>query len=70
MDRNLVLLERSVRAVFGLGLLSLVFIGPQTYWGLLGLLPLASAAMGRCPPLALIGIKSCPAKAPASGRRS
>lgn len=51
--------ERVVRALVGLGLLSLVFIGPQTPWGWLGLVPLATAILGWCPPYALLGINTC-----------
>jgi Protein of unknown function (DUF2892) len=32
--------ERVVRILLGLGLLSLFFIGPKTYWGLIGAVPL------------------------------
>ena len=62
MTRNVGTLDRAARIVLGLGLLSLVFIGPQTYWGLLGLVPLATAVVGWCPPYALLGISTCGAK--------
>ncbi len=51
--------QRILRAVVGLALISLVLIGPQTLWGLVGLLPLVSAAFGRCPPLAIFGAGAC-----------
>ncbi len=51
--------QRILRAVVGLALVSLVFVGPQTLWGLVGLLPLASAALGRCPPGAIFGDGAC-----------
>lgn len=59
MTRNVGTVDRIVRAVVGLGLLSLVFVGPETLWGLLGLIPLATAAIGYCPPYALLGINTC-----------
>lgn len=50
--------ERIIRAIVGLALLSLVFIGPQTPWGWLGLVLLATAAVGWCPPYSLLGINT------------
>ena len=55
--------ERVVRAIVGLAALSLVVWGPQSSWGLLGLIPLATALVGWCPPYALFGISTCPKKA-------
>jgi len=36
-----------------------VFVGPQTAWGWIGIIPLATAAMGNCPAYSLVGIKTC-----------
>ena len=55
--------ERAIRGVAGLVILSLVIWGPKSYWGLLGLLPLATAISGWCPPYSLLGISTCPKKA-------
>ncbi len=54
--------ERGVRVIVGLVLLSLVFIGPKTPWGWLGLIPLATGATGLCPLYTLLGISTCPRK--------
>jgi hypothetical protein len=51
--------DRSIRAIVGVVLLALVFIGPQTAWGWIGIIPLATALMGNCPAYSLIGIKTC-----------
>lgn len=51
-----------MRAVFGTVILSLVFVGPQTPWGWLGLIPLGTAAMGWCPLYSLLGINTCGVK--------
>lgn len=51
-------IERGVRVVIGAGLLSLVFVGPQTYWGLLGLLPLATGLLGSCPAYTACGLST------------
>ncbi len=55
-------IERVIRVVLGLGILSLVFIGPQTMWGLLGVIPLATGAIGSCPVYTLLGISTCKMK--------
>lgn len=55
--------DRGVRVALGLGLLSLTVIGPQTMWGLVGLVPLATGAMGFCPLYTVLGISTCPVKA-------
>lgn len=54
--------DRTVRAVLGVALLSLAFVGPQTPWGYLGLIPLFTAIAGSCPLYTALGISSCPAK--------
>ena len=62
MKRNIGTVDRLIRAIVGAGILSLVFIGPQTYWGLLGLIPLGTAVLGWCPPYRLLGINTCGVK--------
>jgi hypothetical protein len=62
MKANVGNLDRVVRIVLGLGLLSLTVMGPQTWFGLLGLIPLATATMGFCPLYTLLGISTCPMK--------
>ncbi len=52
-------LDRIVRVIFGAALLSLVFVGPETVWGMLGLIPLVTGAMGFCPIYKVIGIDTC-----------
>ena len=51
--------DRALRAVVGLILIALVFVGPQTSWGWIGLLPLLSAVAGFCPAYTLFGVKTC-----------
>ena len=60
-------IDRVLRFIVGLGLISLVFIGPQTPWGWIGLLPLATAVVGWCPPYALLGLSTCGPKTPKTG---
>ena len=62
MTRNVGNLDRIIRIVVGLALVSLVFIGPKTPWGWIGLVPLATALIGWCPPYSLLGINTCERK--------
>jgi len=55
-------LDRILRIVVGLGLLSLVFVGPQTLWGLVGLVPLLTGLAGYCPLYQVFGFNTCPFK--------
>lgn len=56
-------IDRVLRVVAGLGILSLAFVGPQTPWGYVGLVPLATGLIGFCPLYAMLGINTCPVKA-------
>ena len=51
--------ERVIRVVLGVGLLSLVFVGPQTLWGLVGIVPLVTGLAGTCPLYSLLGVSTC-----------
>lgn len=59
MDKNVGGIDKVVRVVVGLALIAMVFVGPQTPWGWIGIVPLATAAMGWCPLYTLLGIKTC-----------
>jgi hypothetical protein len=54
--------DRVLRVVVGAGVLSLAFIGPQTPWGYLGIIPLLTGLVGYCPAYALLGLSTCPVK--------
>jgi hypothetical protein len=62
LPKNEGTIDRVVRVVVGVGALSLTVVGPQTMWGLLGLVPLATAALGSCPLYTLLGVSTCPMK--------
>ena len=51
--------ERVLRVSLGIVLLALVFVGPKTPWGLIGIIPLATGLAGTCPLYTLLGIKTC-----------
>ena len=59
MMTNEASLDRIFRVVLGVVLLALVFVGPRTPWGLLGLVPLATGLAGFCPLYRLVGIDTC-----------
>ena len=62
LKQNVGPVDRALRIVAGLGLLSLVFLGPKTPWGWLGLIPLATALVGSCPLYTLLGLSTCPVR--------
>jgi len=51
--------DRVLRIVGGLVLISLVFVGPQTAWGWIGIIPLVTGAIGSCLLYSLLGINTC-----------
>lgn len=55
-------IERILRVAVGVALLSLVFVGPKTPWGWIGLVPLATGLLGSCPLYTLFGLSTCPLK--------
>lgn len=56
--RNEGKLDRALRVAVGAGLIALVFAGPQTPWGWLGLVPLLTGVVGFCPLYRLLGINT------------
>ena len=59
-SRNEHRVERGLRVVIGLAVLSLAFVGPQTPWGFLGLVPLVTGLVGSCPLYSVLGFSTCP----------
>lgn len=59
MTKNVHNIERVVRVVVGLGLISMAFVGPANLWFLVGIVPLATGLLGWCPPYQLLGINTC-----------
>jgi len=55
-------IDKGLRMVAGLGVLSLLFIleGNAKWWGLAGLVPLLTGSFGYCPLYTLLGINTCP----------
>ena len=59
MGKNVGTVDRVLRLIVGIILVALVFVGPQTPWGWLGLIPIATALVGWCPAYRLLGICTC-----------
>ncbi|MBK6518548.1 MAG: DUF2892 domain-containing protein [Polyangiaceae bacterium] len=57
--RNEHTVERALRVILGLAVLSLAFIGPKTPWAYLGVVPLLTGALGSCPLYTLFGLSTC-----------
>lgn len=62
MSRNEGTIDRVLRVIAGLVLLSLVFVGPQTPWGWIGIVPLLTGLVGICPIYSIFGLRTCPMK--------
>jgi len=60
MKPNVGSLDRAARIVVGLLLIALVFVGPKTPWGWIGLLPLATGIIRWCPAYMPFHICTCP----------
>ena len=60
MKPNVGSLDRILRIIAGLAILSLYFVGPKTPWALVGLVPLITGLVGMCPVYSLLGINTCP----------
>lgn len=48
-----------MRVLVGLAVLSLLFVGPRTAWGLVGLIPLITGIAGTYPIFSLFGFQTC-----------
>ncbi len=52
-------IDRVVRVTLGVALLSLMFVGPKTMWGAIGLIPLLTGLVGFCPLYRMVGLSTC-----------
>jgi len=62
MKKNIGTVDRVIRTIIGVFVLSLIFWGPKSLWGLLGIIPLGTALIGWCLPYTLLGISTCKRK--------
>ena len=63
MKPNVGTVDRVIRALLGVGLLSLLFIleGDARWWGVIGFVPLGTAFLGWCPAYLPFGFNTCAA---------
>lgn len=62
MKANVGGIDKVIRIVAGLAILSLLFVlqGDARWWGLIGLVPLFTGLFGYCPAYSLFGMSTCP----------
>ena len=51
--------DRILRVIVGVVLMALVFVGPQTWLGWIGVVPLLTGLFGFCPAYRLFGASTC-----------
>ncbi|MEK8090695.1 DUF2892 domain-containing protein [Thermithiobacillus plumbiphilus] len=71
MKANIGSADRVIRIVLGLLLLSLIFLveGPGRWWGLLGIVLIATALIRFCPAYAVLGTDTCHNQPPVPGQK-
>ncbi|MGQ0709030.1 MAG: YgaP family membrane protein [Rhodoferax sp.] len=62
MKTNVGGIDRGVRIAAGLVLIALTLTGTIGAWGWLGIVPLATGAIGWCLPYAIFGVNTCATK--------
>jgi hypothetical protein len=66
MRKNVGGIDKGLRIAAGLALLALGAFGPLGWWGLIGIVPLATGLMGNCPAYSLLGMNTCALSRPSS----
>ncbi len=61
MEVNVGGVDRTIRIILGIVILSLVFVleGNARWWGLIGIVPIATGLLRWCPAYLPFGIKTC-----------
>jgi Protein of unknown function (DUF2892) len=62
MKSNVGGIDRVLRIVIGLALIALAVTGTVGAWAWIGVVPLATAALGYCPLYSVLGFSSCPVR--------
>lgn len=62
MKSNVGGIDRILRIILGLALITMTLTGTIGVWGWIGVVPLLTGAVGWCPPYALLGVNTCPMK--------
>ena len=61
-EQNVGLSDRAVRVLSGIFLIGLIFLAPEAplrWFGLVGVMPLATGLFGTCPVYAIMGMSTC-----------
>ena len=68
LNTNVGTADRIIRVILGLALLSAIFVldGKERWFGLIGIVPLLTAAVRFCPLYTVLGIRTCPAPKPSN----
>ena len=51
-------IDRVLRVIAGLVLISMVFYGPMSNWGWIGIVPLLTGIVGSCPVYSILGLST------------
>jgi Protein of unknown function (DUF2892) len=62
MKANVGSIDRALRIILGLALIAMTLMGTIGAWGWIGVVPLATGALGNCPLYSVLGFSSCPVK--------
>jgi hypothetical protein len=62
MTKNEGNIDRALRVTAGIVLVGLAATGTVGLWGWIGIVPIATGAMGWCPLYSVLGINTCPMK--------
>lgn len=62
MKMNEGTIDRTLRVIAGLVLITLAATGTVGMWGWIGIMPLLTGAMGFCPGYTILGLSTCPIK--------
>jgi Protein of unknown function (DUF2892) len=60
MKSNVGGIDRILRILVGIALIALTLTGAIGVWGWIGVVPLATAALGFCPLYTVLGLSTCP----------
>lgn len=58
MQQNVGMADRAVRIVVGLGIIAMGAMS-QSWWGVIGVIPMVTGGVGWCPPYSILGINTC-----------
>jgi hypothetical protein len=58
MEKNVGGIDKTIRVIVGVIIIALGVVY-NSWWGAIGLIPIATALVGWCPPYALLGINTC-----------